>query len=179
MSAKIKIYSDYEQREEVIRLSNDKKSSREIQELIWVHNLTVCKIRESYWFTTPIKAWRKPWYHLSEADKARLKKSSTKHWLRDTKFYRMFYAATQRCTNPKATWYKDYWWRWIKIQWKTFKDYYNDMYKLYKLKVKIIWEKDISIERIDVDWDYCKSNTTYIPKLLQSSNQQRQKRLKT
>lgn len=174
MSDKLKSYLDYEQREEIIRLSNEWKSSRVIEKILWVHHLTVCKIRKSYWFILPIKAWRKTWWHWTEQERKIHIKRLTKHWLRNSKFYKIYYGAMQRCNNPKATWYKNYWWRWIKIEWKSFQEYYDDMYDLYKIKVKKIWEDNISIERINVDWNYCKLNTTFIPKNLQSSNQQRQ-----
>ena len=69
--------------------------------------------------------------------------------------------------------YYRYGWRGIKFLWNSFEDFYNDMKDIYNDKVIIIWEKEISIERINNDWNYCRENCTFIPKILQNSNQKR------
>ena len=59
----------------------------------------------------------------------------------------------------KTWWcYDKYWWVWIWINWKSFDDFKKDMFDSYKKHVKEYWEKDTTIDRIDVKWNYCKEN---------------------
>lgn len=55
-----------------------------------------------------------------------------------------------RCNNGNNPNYKNYWWRWIKCEWKSYKEFYNDMRPSYK--------KWLTIERIDNNGNYCKKN---------------------
>ena len=82
----------------------------------------------------------------------------TKHWLADTRFYQVWKNINQRCNNHKSKWYKDYGARWIKVERKTFEDFKNDMYESYEEHIKEFWEKDTSIDRINVNGNYCKDN---------------------
>jgi len=86
------------------------------------------------------------------------------HWLRNTPIYNTFRAIINRTTNIKYDHYKHYWWRWIKNEWNCFEDFYNDMNVWYK--------KWLSIDRIDVNWNYCKSNCRWIPLIEQQDNKQ-------
>lgn len=56
------------------------------------------------------------------------------------------------------TGYSVYGGRWIKCQWDTFMDFYYTMYRSYKEHVTQYWEKNTTIERIDVNWNYCVEN---------------------
>ncbi len=76
-----------------------------------------------------------------------------KHWICN-----IYYWILRRCYKKWSSNYKDYWWRWIKCERKTFLDFYDDMWKSYKEHVEKYWEKDTTIERIDVNWNYCKEN---------------------
>jgi len=73
-----------------------------------------------------------------------------KHWLCKTKIYSIYRWILQRCNNKNYKWYKNYGWRWIKCEWETFEIFYKDMKDWYKE-----W---LSIDRINNDWNYCKSN---------------------
>lgn len=84
------------------------------------------------------------------------------YWLSRTKIYYIWQWILNRCNNSNVKAYKNYGWRWIKCEWKNFKEFYNDMWDSYKE-----W---LSIERINNDWNYCKENCKWIEKKLQTNN---------
>lgn len=61
-----------------------------------------------------------------------------------------------RCDNVLYIQYKNWWWRWIKCEWTSFEEFYNDMKDSY-----VPW---LSIDRIDNDWNYCKENCRWLTK---------------
>ena len=78
----------------------------------------------------------------------------TKHWKTNTKLYRIYYWAKSRCNNKSNKDYNSYWWRWIKFCWNSFDEFYKDM-----------WDSninDFSLDRIDVNWNYCKENCRWL-----------------
>lgn len=75
--------------------------------------------------------------------------------MRYSRIYKIWLWLNQRCSNIKNPWYKNYWWRGINVLRKCFEEFYGDMWNTYK-----DW---LSIERLDVNWDYCKENCTWIP----------------
>lgn len=79
-----------------------------------------------------------------------------KHWETSTRFYGIFNWIKTRCR--KKGWHKDYWLRWIKCLWKNYDSFKEDMYESYLKHVEEFWEKQTSIDRIDVNWHYCKDN---------------------
>lgn len=80
------------------------------------------------------------------------------HWLSHSRFYRIRDWIKKRCNNKTHPYYNIYWWRWIKVEWNSFKEFMNDMYKSYVEHVNKYWEKNTTIDRIDVDWNYNKDN---------------------
>ena len=72
------------------------------------------------------------------------------HWMSWTRIYNIWTEMKQRCENPKCKSYRYYWGRWIRIEWNSFEEFYNDMYPTY--------EEWLSIERIDTNGNYCKWN---------------------
>lgn len=85
-----------------------------------------------------------------------------KHWMAYDRFYHIYHDAKKRCENDKTRSYKDYWLRWIKMEWKTFEDFKNDMYESYIDHINKYWEHNTTIDRIDVNWNYCKNNCRWI-----------------
>lgn len=63
-----------------------------------------------------------------------------------------------RCTNPNCQHYKSYGGRGIKCDYKLFIDFYDDFAKSYIEFSNEHGVKDTTIERIDVNKDYTKSN---------------------
>lgn len=93
-----------------------------------------------------------------------------KHWMCNTRIYKSYTNAKDRCENPKNYKYKDYWWRWIKFLRSNFEEFYADMGVEYEQHVKEHWEKNTTIDRIDVNWNYCKENCRRATKKEQSRN---------
>lgn len=80
------------------------------------------------------------------------------HWMSNTKFYRTRRQIQNRCYNKNLIQYNNYWWRWIKCARKRFEDFYEDMYESFTKHNEQYWWRQTSIDRIDVNWDYCKEN---------------------
>lgn len=77
-------------------------------------------------------------------------------------FYKKRQTMNARCTYPCVNWFKNYWGRWIKCEWRSFAEFKNDMYESYMEHVAIYWEKDTTIDRVDVNWNYCKENCRWL-----------------
>jgi len=91
-------------------------------------------------------------------------KWNTKHWMRYTRIYNIYHLMKRRCTNPKDPYYENYWGRWIKydLTWDKFINFYNDMKEWYK--------DNLTLDRRDNDWHYCKSNCRWVTQLIQWQN---------
>jgi len=91
-----------------------------------------------------------------------------KYPTKSTRFYRRLYNIWHkmllRCSDHKQKSYKNYGGRGINVSeyWKQFANFYNDMADNY--------QPGLTIERIDVDGDYCKENCTWIPNKEQAIN---------
>jgi len=121
----------------------------------WKSRIIIIRIlSEKYWYSI---SWLKDYWIKAWLKKLKAKRH-TWHWMCDTKFYYRFEAIIQRCNNSKNNRYKDYWWRWIKCEWRNFSEYYEDMYGSYKVHLKEFWEKETTIDRIDNNGNYCKEN---------------------
>jgi len=111
---------------------------------------------------------KKDWYYSSCSDCYRKKfwvrkrwtfESPVKiHWLTKTRFYKIFRWIIDRCLYESHCAYYNYGWRWIKNEWKNFEDFKNDMYESYLKHCEEFWEKQTTIDRIDVNWNYNKEN---------------------
>lgn len=83
------------------------------------------------------------------------------HGLSGERIYKIRAGLKKRCYNPKCKSFKDYGDRWITVcdEWiNNFENFYRDMYPSYEKHVKIHWEKNTTIDRIDNNWSYCKEN---------------------
>jgi hypothetical protein len=80
-----------------------------------------------------------------------ISKTNTTHGMRSLNWiYNIFRSINSRCHNERWKDYKNYWWRWIKCLRESFEDFYRDMWWTY--------ERWLTIDRINNDWNYCKEN---------------------
>lgn len=98
------------------------------------------------------------------------------HKMNGTRIHRIWASMKQRCMNPKCERYKSYGARGIKVcdRWKdSFVAFKNDMYESYLDHVEKYGEKDTTLDRIDIDGNYCKENCRWATNIEQSLNKRR------
>lgn len=106
------------------------------------------------------------------------RRSGTKHSAcgktvktKDKRFYSIWQNIRTRTTNTKYEHYNDYGGRGINSdEFKNFIDFYDSMYTSYKEACNRYGENNVSIERLDVNGNYCVSNCTWIPISEQKGN---------
>jgi len=103
-----------------------------------------------------------------------LSKVST-HKMSKNRFYRIFHEIKRRCNDKRSTNYNRYWGRWIKLIWSSFEEFKRDMYDSYNEHIKECGVSNTSIERINVNWDYCIENTRRATNIEQANNRRNNK----
>ncbi len=88
----------------------------------------------------------------------------------DPRFRRIFNGIKSRCNNPNSHKYKNYGARGIKCMYEHLIDFYDDMYLSYIEHCRIYGENNTSIDRIDVNGHYEKSNLRWTTNQIQSIN---------
>lgn len=80
------------------------------------------------------------------------------------KFYKMWQSLRARCDNPNLKAYKNYGGRGISYdpRWEDFENFKKDMYFDYLRAKRIKKIKNVSIERKNVNGNYCKENCCFI-----------------
>lgn len=98
------------------------------------------------------------------AEKAKTTVSKNKKGLYQGREYKSWNAMKQRCTNPNNPEYKNYGGRGIKYdkKWETFGGFFEDMG---------VRPENTTLDRIDVDKDYNKTNCRWATKEQQQRNQ--------
>lgn len=88
----------------------------------------------------------------------------------EQQFRDRYYAIIQRTTKPNCKAYKNYGGRGIICEWKYFIDFYDDMYESYLEHARKYGNHNTTIERIDVNGNYCKENCIWTTWDKQGSN---------
>ena len=92
---------------------------------------------------------------------------NVKHGMSRTKIYRTWEGMLQRCENPNCEGFDNYGGRGIKVceRWHAFENFYADVSVLPHFG-----EKGYSLDRIDVNGDYCPENVRWATKKQQVEN---------
>ena len=94
----------------------------------------------------------------------RVTERNVTHGLSKTRFYKTWSEMLRRCSNQNAANYFMYGGRGIKVceEWLTFENFYRDMFPSYR--------KGLTIDRIDVNGNYCKENCRWLDAKGQARN---------
>ena len=89
---------------------------------------------------------------------------SPTHGMTNTPVYVSWSNMKARCSNPNNPSYKDYGERGITYceEWQLFENFYAD--------VGHLWTEGLTLERIDVNGNYCKENCTWVSRYKQAIN---------
>lgn len=100
-----------------------------------------------------------------------------KHGLAHTHFWKAWRSMKARCNNKRTVGYHNYGGRGITYdsRWNDFENFKKDMYMLYLIAIKQYKIKHPSLERLDVDGNYCKENCTWIEPVEQNENRRNNK----
>lgn len=88
----------------------------------------------------------------------------------DSGLNKRWYRMKGRCNNPNNKSYKWYGGKGIKVEWKTYQDFKNDMYSDYLKHREIYGHKNTTIDRIDSSKNYCKENCRWATMQVQNNN---------
>tara|TARA_R110000868_G_scaffold387254_1_gene655778 strand:- start:256 stop:822 length:567 start_codon:yes stop_codon:yes gene_type:complete len=84
-----------------------------------------------------------------------------------------FKSIEARCENKNAENYKYYGGRGIKNEWLSYEDFKSDMYKSYLKHIELYGIKETTIDRINNNKNYCKTNCKWSTWKEQSRNKRR------
>lgn len=102
--------------------------------------------------------WTRLWEGTVKSCGCLRREGHRKHMLSRDRFMWRRYAINSRCTDPWNQNRHNYGGRWIKCLWNAPIEFKNDMYDSYLEHVKEHWRRNTTIDRIDVNWHYCKDN---------------------
>lgn len=101
-----------------------------------------------------------------------LSKERKTHGMSETRFYNIYLGMKNRVFNTNYKKYKQYGGRGIKVceRWLDFKNFKKDMHESYLEHVKKHGEENTTIERKEIDGDYCPDNCIWATKTEQNHN---------
>lgn len=92
------------------------------------------------------------------------------HGLSNTRFYYIWVNMVRRCTSPKVDSYQFYGRKGIKVEWRTFEEFVDDMHESYLIHVARYGEKQTTIDRRDSKGNYSKQNCRWATPTEQARN---------
>lgn len=93
-----------------------------------------------------------------------LKNIHKTHWMAHSRIRNIWIDMKRRCDIKNRKYYEHYWWRWITYdsKWQKFEWFYKDMIEWYS--------DNLTLDRIDNNWNYCKENCRWATNLEQWRN---------
>ena len=101
-----------------------------------------------------------------------MRETITKHGNHKHPLYRTWAGMLSRCRDTNLPSYINYGGRGIYVEesWLDFKNFFNDVIKIWKEHVSIYGRKNTSIDRINNDGHYCKENVRFSTNKIQQRN---------
>lgn len=105
-----------------------------------------------------------------------LEQSRMKHGMHDSRIYNIYICMKERCYNPKSKSYSEYGGRGIKIcdEWLGENGFLN----FYDWAMQNGYDDNLTIDRKNVDGDYCRENCRWATHKMQNNNTRRNRIIK-